>query len=91
MEQERKKMTDLLSLKEFEEKRVKNGIRRRAQLEVMSDDDLRWFIRDMHRAETEENKRCYIKGIRACLYALGYSDELVNGKLYDLMCDEWEY
>lgn len=82
---------DRKEIEEFNNERFKRGVKRRAQLEVMSDDDLRWFIREMHRAETEENKRCYIKGIRACLYALGYSDELVNGKLYDLMCEEWDY
>lgn len=81
---------DYKTIEEFEKKRFENGVRRRAQLEVMSDDDLKWFIRDMHRAETEENKKCFMKGIRACLYALGYSDELVNGRLYDLMLDEWD-
>lgn len=70
----------------LDNERIKKGIKRRAQLEVMSDNDLLDFIWDMHRAETEENKRCFIKGVRACLYALGYSNELVNEKLYDLMC-----
>lgn len=76
-------------MSEYSEKVKAQGIQWRAQLEVLSDEELRKFIWFTDRAERLENKRAYIKGIRATLYSLGYDDDFVNGKLYDLMLEEW--
>lgn len=79
---------------EREERRKKEQeerIKRRASLECLPKSELKKFIWDMHRAETDENKRVYIKAIRSCLIALGYSEDWVNGDFYDLILDEYDY
>lgn len=62
---------------------------RRDMLYDLSDKELGRFIWDMHRAETDENKRVYIKAIRSCLIALGYSEEWVNGEFYERLLKEY--
>ena len=46
----------------------------------LSDQDAQELIARAHRAECEENPRVFLKAIRATLIALGYDEELVNGR-----------
>lgn len=80
------------SYQEMQERRKEEQKRREARRDMLydlSDKELGYFIRDMHRAETDENKRVYIKGIRSCLIALGYSEEWVNGPFYERILEEY--
>jgi len=58
-------------------------------LNDLSDEDLIKFIWETHRYETDENPHVYIKAIRSTLIALGYNEDFVNGKLYEMILNEW--
>lgn len=80
------------SLQEMEFRKLKEKVQRlerRNNLENLTDEELKSFIWDMHRYETDENQRVYIKGIRSCLLALGYSEEFVNGHFYEKILEEY--
>lgn len=46
---------------------------------------LKAIVPQLSRAELFENPRCFIKGVRATLLALGYSEDFVEGEFREYL------
>lgn len=54
-------------------------------IHMLSEDNIDSFLTSCMRAEMYENKRVYMKAIRATLIAIGFTDKFVNGFFREYM------
>lgn len=59
------------------------------ELEKLSDNDLRKFVRGIHRYECIGHEVQYMKAIRSTLLELGYDSKFVNERFRDILEEEF--
>lgn len=51
---------------------------------------LKAIVPQLSRAELYENPRCFIKGVRAILLALGYDEDFIEGEFREYLEDYYD-